>query len=178
MNNVLQKKSREMSYLLRHEPEDLKMDKNGYVLVTDLLKKLNISLQDLEEIISDNDKKRFAFNNSKDMVRASQGHSIKVDLQLTAERPPRSLYHGTTEENYPKIMKTGLDKVKRLQVHLSDDYDTAYSVGKRYSKNKEPLILEIDSAKMNTDGFKFFKSANGVWLADYIPAKYISIKVK
>lgn len=176
MNNVLQKKSREMSYLLRHEPEDLKMDKNGYVLVTDLLKKLKISLQDLEEIISENDKKRFAFNNSKDMVRASQGHSVKVDLQLKAERPPRSLYHGTTEENYPKIMKTGLDKVKRLQVHLSDDYDTAYSVGKRYSKNKEPLILEIDSAKMNTDGFKFFKSANGVWLTDYIPAKYISIK--
>ena len=95
MNITLQKKSREMSYLLRHEPEDLKMDKNGYVLVTDLLKKLNISLQDLEEIISENDKKRFSFNNSKDMVRASQGHSIEVDVQLKATRPPRTLYHGT-----------------------------------------------------------------------------------
>ena len=113
MNNVLQKKSREMSYLLRHEPEDLKMDKNGYVLVTDLLKKLNISLQDLEEIISENDKKRFAFNNSKDMVRASQGHSIKVDVQLKATRPPRVLYHGTTDENYPKIMKTGRNGISR-----------------------------------------------------------------
>jgi putative RNA 2'-phosphotransferase len=175
MNNILQKKSREMSYLLRHEPEDLKIDKNGYVLVTDLLKKLNISLQDLDEIVSDNDKKRFAFNTSKDMIRASQGHSIKVDLQLKATRPPRVLYHGTTDENYQKIKKTGIDKVKRLQVHLSDDYKTAYSVGKRYSKNKEPLILEIDSAKMNTDGFKFLKSANDVWMTDNVPAKYIRV---
>ena len=176
MNNVLQKKSREMSYLLRHEPEDLKMDKNGYVLVTDLLKKLNISLQDLEEIISENDKKRFAFNNSKDMVRASQGHSIKVDVQLKASRPPRVLYHGTTSESYEKIKKTGLDKMRRLHVHLTDDYKIAYSVGKRYSKYKEPIVLEIDSAKMNTDGFKFFKSENDVWLTDNVPAKYINIK--
>ena len=116
MKDILQKKSRKLSYLLRHDPEDLKIDKNGYVLVTDLLKKLNISLQDLEEIVSDNDKKRFAFNKLKNMLRASQGHSIKVDVELKTERPPRFLYHGTTYENYEKIMKSGLDKMRRLHV--------------------------------------------------------------
>ena len=166
-----------ITYILRHNPQDLAMDKNGYVSVTSLLDKVGITQAELDHIVDTNDKKRLAYKDSnKTMIRASQGHSVKIDLQLKAERPPRSLYHGTTDENYPKIMKTGLDKVKRLQVHLSDDYNTAYSVGKRYSKNKEPLILEIDSAKMNTDGFKFFKSANGVWMTDYVPAKYINIK--
>ena len=173
MNITLQKKSREMSNLLRHEPEDLKMDKNGYVLVTDLLKKLNISLQDLEEIISENDKKRFSFNNSKDMVRASQGHSIEVDVQLKATRPPRTLYHGTSAESYEKIKKTGLSKMNRLHVHLTDNKETAYKVGKRYSKDKQPIILEIDSAAMYTDGYKFYLSENGVWLTDNVPVKYI-----
>ena len=175
MKNYIQI-GKQITYLLRHNPEDLVMDKHGYVSVTSLLDKVGITQAELDHIVDTNDKKTLAYDESGKLIRASQGHSVKVDLQLTAERPPRSLYHGTTEENYPKIMKTGLDKVKRLQVHLSDDYKTAYSVGKRYSKNKEPLILEIDSAKMNTDGFKFFKSANGVWLADYVPAKYISIK--
>ena len=176
MKDILQKKSRKLSYLLRHDPEDLKIDKNGYVLVTDLLKKLNISLQDLEEIVSDNDKKRFAFNKLKNMLRASQGHSIKVDVELKTERPPRFLYHGTTYESYEKIMKSGLDKMRRLHVHLTDKKDVAYTVGKRYSKYKEPVILEIDSAAMYTDGYKFYKSENGVWLTDNVPSKYIEIK--
>lgn len=176
MNSILQNKSKKMSYLLRHDPEDLKMDKNGYVLVTDILKKLNISLQNLEEIISDNDKKRFAFNNSKDMVRASQGHSIDVDVQLKVSRPPRTLYHGTSPESFEKIKRSGgLDKMNRLHVHLTDNEDTAYKVGKRYSKYSEPIILKIDSAAMYTDGFDFYKSENDVWLTDNVPLKYIRL---
>lgn len=174
MNSTLQNKSKKMSYLLRHKPEDLKMDKNGYVLVTDLLKKLSISLQDLEEIISDNDKKRFSFNNSKDMVRASQGHSIKVDVELKVVRPPKILYHGTSPDSYEKIIKSkGLDKMRRLHVHLTDDKSIAFSVGKRYAKYKNPVILKINSAAMYADGFKFYLSENGVWLTDNVPLKYI-----
>ena len=174
MNDILQKKSRKLSYLLRHEPEDLKIDKNGYVLVIDLLKKLNMSLQDLEEIVADNDKKRFSFNNSKDMLRASQGHSINVDVGLKSVRPPRILYHGTSPSSYEKIIKSkGLDKMGRLHVHLTDDKSIAFSVGKRYSKYKSPIILEIDSKAMNADGFKFYLSENGVWLTDNVPLKYI-----
>lgn len=124
-------------------------------------------------------KKRLAYNEDKTKMRAAQGHSIKVDLQLKTERPPRALYHGTTDENYQKILKSGaLDKMTRQHLHLSHDYKTAYSVGKRYSKNKEPLILEIDSAAMYADGFKFYLSENGVWLIDSVPVKYIKIKEK
>lgn len=174
MNDILQKKSREMSYLLRHDPKDLKMDKNGYVLVSDILKKLNISLIELKEIVSENDKKRFAFDKSEIMIRASQGHSIKVDVQLKAVRPPRSLWHGTSLENYDIIMRTGgLSKMRRLHVHLTDSKKIAYDVGKRYSKREEPYIFEIDSVAMHADGYKFYLSENGVWLTDSVPVKYI-----
>ena len=162
-----------ITYLLRHKPEDLVMDKNGYVSVSSLLIKVDITQEELDYIVDTNDKKRLAYNFNKTMIRASQGHSIKVDVQLKEVRPPRVLYHGTTFESYEKIKKVGLDKMRRLHVHLSEDFKIAYTVGKRYSKYKEPIILEIDSAKMYTDGFKFYKSENGVWLTDNVPSKYI-----
>jgi putative RNA 2'-phosphotransferase len=176
MNKTIERKRKELSYILRHNPKGLNMDKNGYVLVTDLLKKLDISLQDLECIVSENDKKRFSFDSSKEKLRASQGHSIKVDVQLKATRPPRILYHGTSPNSYEKIIHSkGLDKMNRLHVHLTDSIDIAKSVGKRYSKRNKPVVLEINSAAMNTDGFKFFLSENGVWLTDNVPLKYIKI---
>jgi putative RNA 2'-phosphotransferase len=166
---------KQISYLLRHNPEDLVMDKHGYVNVESLLKKVGISQQDLDYIVDTNDKKRLAYDESHKKIRASQGHSIKVDVELKSERPPRILYHGTTEENYESIKKTGLTKMKRLYVHLADDKKVAYSVGKRYSKRKEPIILNIDAAAMYADGIKFYLSENNVWLTDNVPTKYISI---
>ena len=162
-----------ITYLLRHNPEDLMMDKNGYVSVTSLLNKVDITQSELDHIVDTNDKKRLAYNSDKTKIRASQGHSINVDVQLKSTIPPRTLYHGTTQENYEKIIKSGLSKMKRLHVHLTDDYDIAFSVGKRYSKYKEPIILKIDSASMYSDGYKFYKSENDVWLTDNVPAKYI-----
>lgn len=174
MDKISQKNSRKLSYLLRHDSEDLNMDKNGYILVADLLKKLNITQQDLEEIVAENDKKRFSFDISGLKLRASQGHSIKVDVELKITRPPKILYHGTSQDSYNKIIKSGgLSKMNRLHVHLTDNKDTAYKVGKRYSKYKEPNILEIDSAAMYTDGYIFYKSENDVWLTDNVPLKYI-----
>lgn len=163
-----------ITYLLRHNPEDLKMDKNGYVDVTSLLSKVHITQQELDYIVDTNDKKRLAYNQDKTKIRASQGHSIKVDVQLKSLVPPRTLYHGTSVESWEKIKKSGgLDKMNRLHVHLSSDKSVAYSVGKRYSKYKEPIILEIDSAAMYADGYKFYKSENNVWLTDNVPLKYI-----
>ena len=133
--------------------------------------------QELDYIVDTNDKKRLAYEDeSKTKIRASQGHSIKIDVGLKAERPPKVLYHGTTYESYQKIVKNGLDKMRRLHVHLTDNKDVAYTVGKRYSKYKEPIILEIDSAAMHTDGYKFYLSENGVWLTDNVPSKYLKIK--
>lgn len=165
---------KQISYLLRHNPEDLVMDKHGYVNVESLLKKVGISQQDLDYIVDTNDKKRLAYDESHKKIRASQGHSIKVDV-VKSERPPKVLYHGTTEENYESIKKNGLSKMKRLYVHLTDDKNIAYSVGKRYSKRKSPIILTINANNMHNDGFEFYLSENNVWLTDNVPTKYISI---
>lgn len=150
------------------------MDKYGYVNTLSLLNKLNITQEELDYIVDTNDKKRLSYNEDKSMIRASQGHSIKVDVQLKKSIPPRILYHGTSFESFEKIKKSGgLNKMKRLHVHLSEDKKVAYSVGKRYSKYKEPVILEINAAAMYADGYNFYKSDNGVWLTDNVPLKYI-----
>jgi len=173
MKNYIQI-GKKITYLLRHNPEDLVMNKNGYVSVSSLLNKVDITQQELDHIVDTNDKKRLAYNSDKTKIRASQGHSVDVDVELKSVRPPRVLYHGTSSDNYNKIVRgNGLNKMKRLHVHLTDDKNSAYSVGKRYSKYKEPIILEIDSASMYTDGYKFYLSANGVWLTDNVPLKYI-----
>ena len=167
---------KKVTYLLRHKPQDLVMNKHGYVETLSLLKKIGITQEELDFIVENNDKKRLAYNEDKSMVRASQGHSIKVDLELKMTRPPRVLYHGTSPDSYEKIIKgKGLDKMRRLHVHLTDSMEVAKSVGKRYSKHNKPIILEIDSAAMNTDGYKFYLSANDVWLTDNVPLKYIKI---
>ncbi len=170
MNSNLQSKSRKLSYLLRHNPEELSMDKNGYVLVLDILSKLDISLENLETIVEENDKKRFSFNKNRDSLRASQGHSVTVDLGLKSQVPPVVLYHGTVDSALKGIFKDGLKKVKRHAVHLSHETLTATKVG---SRRGDAIILEIDSKRMYADGIKFFKSENGVWLVDEVPSKYI-----
>lgn len=172
MNNYI-KIGKKITYLLRHNPEGLTMDKHGYVDVVPLLDKVDITQVELDHIVDTNNKKRLAYNSDKTKIRATQGHSVKVDVQLKEARPPRTLYHGTTPDNVSKIMKSGLDKMRRLHVHLSEDKNVAYDVGKRYSKYKDPIILEIDSAAMYADGHKFFLSENGVWLIDNVPSKYI-----
>ena len=170
MNSNLQSKSRKLSYLLRHNPEELSMDKNGYVLVLDILSKLDISLENLETIVEENDKKRFSFNKNRDSLRASQGHSVTVDLGLKSQVPPVVLYHGTVDSALKGIFKDGLKKVKRHAVHLSHETLTATKVG---SRRGDAIILEIDSKRMYADGIKFFKSENDVWLVDEVPSKYI-----
>jgi len=165
---------KKITYLLRHNPEDLVMDKNGYVDVLSLLNKVDITQQELDYIVDTNDKKRLSYNEDKTKIRATQGHSIKVDVELKKTRPPRVLYQGTSPENYKKILKGGgLKKMNRLHVHLSHEKDTATSVGKRHSKREKPIILEINSAAMYADGFDFYLSENGVWLTDNVPLKYI-----
>ena len=162
-----------ISYYLRHNPEDLQMDKNGWVSTNDLLSKLNISFDTLNHIVKTNNKKRFVFNSDKSKIRASQGHSINVNVELKEKTPPDKLYHGTKEHNLDSIMKNGLSKMKRNHVHLSDELETAKDVGDRY-KGKT-VILKVDSNKMFLDGNKFYLSENGVWLTDYVEPKYLEI---
>ena len=175
----MKKESRFLSLVLRHQPEKigLKLDKAGWTSVSDLLQKMKLSgseitLDDLKEIVETNDKKRFEFSKDLSKIRASQGHSVEVDLGLLSEIPPFTLYHGTSIDKVDSILKTGLQKRDRHHVHLSKDTITATSVGKRHGT---PVLLEISSREMFTDGYKFYISANGVWLTDEIPTKYIKI---
>ena len=163
---------KKLSYILRHNPqsEGLEMDKYGYVDTKSLIKALNITTEKLIEIVNKDNKQRYSFNSDKSKIRANQGHSIKVDLELTEKQPPDILYHGTVEKFIDSILEKGLIPKERNHVHLSKDIETAHIVGQRRG---DPIILEINSKKMYEDGFKFYESENKVWLTEKVPVKYI-----
>ena len=171
--------SKFLSKYLRHEPEalGLSLEPGGWVLVDDLLSgaaKIGfaISREELDRVVAESDKKRFAFDETGTRIRANQGHSTEVDLQLKESTPPDQLFHGTVERFLAAIMAEGLQKMARHDVHLSPDVQTASKVGERRGK---PVILLIDSAKMAAEGFKFRLSENGVWLTDHVPPQYIRL---
>ena len=168
--------SRKISYLLRHNPEDLNIDREGWVNTSDLLNKLNITITELDFIVNNNDKKRFGFNEDKSKIRARQGHSkdLNVNLTFNIVKNPKLYYHGTILENILLIEKNGLIPKSRTHVHLSKDVMTAINVGSRHNKNKSAVIvLEIDGWAMKRDGLSLYESENGVILADEVPSKYI-----
>ena len=126
----------------------------------------------LEQIVAADNKQRYSFNEDKTKIRANQGHSIPVDVELEALTPPDILYHGTAEKYVSSIETRGLIPKSRLYVHLSADFDTALNVGKRHGN---PIIYQVDANKMAQDGYTFYRSANGVWLTKEVPVKYLKI---
>ena len=178
MEKQLKHISKFMSLVLRHKPDEigLKLDEQGWAKVDELIAKMNIEGIRVDNgiintVVETNDKKRFAFNEDKTMIRASQGHSIEVELNLSEVIPPDILYHGTTEKYLDSIFKTGLQKQSRMHVHLSATIETAKAVGSRHGK---PVILTINAKAMHKAGIKFYLSENKVWLTDAIPLEYIS----
>lgn len=179
MNETEKKKiSKFLSLILRHQPETihLKLDENGWADVDELMaksakKNIYFTSEELDEVVETNNKQRFAFNEDKTKIRANQGHSIDVDLALTPQQPPEYLYHGTAEINIPSILEKGIEKRSRQHVHLSSDKETATKVGMRHGK---PVILTIRTGLMFREGIEFYLSENGVWLTDFVDAKYIS----
>ena len=170
--------SKFLSLVLRHQPETIaiSLDKNGWVSVDKLIQKSNAAgvkfdFAMLKHVVATNNKKRFSFNESLDKIRASQGHSVEVELGYESQMPPEILYHGTGINNVASIFLTGLEKRQRQHVHLSRDTETAIKVGIRHGK---PAIFEVYSLQMHIDGFKFFLSDNGVWLTDSVPSKYLN----
>lgn len=130
-----------------------------------------ITYDELVECVKTNDKKRFSFDETGDLIRANQGHSVEVDLQLEEREPPQILYHGTVERFLASIMAEGLKKGKRHHVHLSQDVETAHKVGARRGK---PMILKVDAGTMHAHGYQFFLSVNGVWLTEWVPANFLT----
>ena len=171
--------SKFLSLVLRHKPEviGINLDENGWVKVDELISKMNdygkkIDKKTLAMVVANNDKKRFSFNSNKTKIRASQGHSINIDLAYQASKPPEILYHGTGQKSVSSIMATGINKRNRQHVHLSSDTITATKVGQRHGK---VTILEIAAQEMFADGYEFYLSDNKVWLSDFVPTKYIKI---
>jgi putative RNA 2'-phosphotransferase len=163
---------------LRHAPHDLglTLQPGGWVPVDDLLSAARrngfpITYDDLVECVEINDKQRYSFDVSGELIRANQGHSVEVDLQREEQEPPETLYHGTVERFLPSILKDGLIRGKRHHVHLSKDVETATRVGARRGK---PVILMVNAGRMHRDGHRFLLSANGVWLTDAVPPSYLS----
>ena len=129
-----------------------------------------VTLDILKEVVATNDKQRFKFSDDYTKIRANQGHSIKVDVELKETEPPAILYHGTAARFIQSIKEGGLVAKGRLYVHLSADEETAVKVGRRHGS---PVVLTLNAAKMREDGFKFYLSENGVWLTESVPAEYI-----
>lgn len=169
--------SKFLSLVLRHQPETIgiQLDQNGWTDVTELIEKSNnygvkFDRETLNHIVDTNSKKRFAFNETLDKIRASQGHSIEIELGYTNQKPPEILYHGTGEKSVQSIIDTGLEKRSRQLVHLSNDIETAIKVGQRHGK---PFVFKVLAEQMYNDNFQFYISDNGVWLTDNVPTKYL-----
>ena len=175
----IKKLSKFLSLILRHKPKTIgiTLDEHGWADVEELLQKINktgrsIDLPLLERIVAENDKQRFSFSADKKRIRANQGHSVHVDVELKPVEPPAVLYHGTVEKNRASIEAKGLIKGNRLHVHLSENIETAIKVAaRRKGKN---IVYRVFAGEMYRDGFLFYRSVNGVWLTDRVPAKYLS----
>jgi putative RNA 2'-phosphotransferase len=170
--------SKLLSYVLRHRPDSigLALDAHGWAAVDELLARLAASGKPvdrtlLERVVAVNDKQRFAFNENRTRIRASQGHSIAVDLQLREAEPPAVLYHGTASRFLKSILAAGLRAGARHHVHLSADVRTAMRVGARHGF---PAVLVVDAARMRADGIVFYQSDNGVWLTGEVKPRYLS----
>ena len=170
--------SKLLSYVLRHRPDSigLALDVHGWAEVAELLARLDahgkrIDRVLLERVVAENDKQRFAFSEDGTRIRASQGHSIAVDLQLLEAEPPAVLYHGTASRFMKSILASGLRAGSRHHVHLSADMQTAARVGARHGF---PVVLAVDALRMRADGIAFYLSDNGVWLTGAVQPKYLS----
>ncbi|MFI6032071.1 RNA 2'-phosphotransferase [Amycolatopsis magusensis] len=169
----LVKLSKRLSKVLRHDPASvgLELDAAGWVAVDELLAAVRMTRAQLEEVVARNDKRRYAFDGSGTRIRANQGHSVAVELELPVADPPEFLYHGTIAASLPAIRAEGLRPMSRHAVHLSPDEETARRVGSRRGK---PVILRVAAQRMVAAGHVFHLSENGVWLTDAVPPEFLA----
>ena len=169
-----------LSLVLRHNPDaaGISLDEHGWADVQELLAGVRrsgrqINMETLERIVRENNKQRYSFNTDHTKIRANQGHSLQVDVELTAVQPPRYLYHGTAARFLPAIQQEGIKKMSRQYVHLSGDFQTALVVGRRHGS---PVVITINAEAMAHDGVAFYLSENGVWLCEYVSPEYFCVE--
>jgi len=170
--------SKFLSMILRHRPEEagIVLDKNGWVDVDELIRLcgenlgVNFTKEQLRQMMEENDKPRFSFNEDETKIKANYGHSVPVDLALEPANPPEILYHGTAIRFLDSIQKEGIMRRARNYVHLSADEEAALEVGSRHGK---PIVLNVYTGKMARDGFTFFKTNENTWLTEQVPKQYV-----
>lgn len=177
MDQQLKKISKYLSFLLRHKPDSigLKLDNQGWASIDELIElttDIKLSREIIEIVVETNDKQRFSISDTGTKIKANQGHSITIDLNLAPTEPPAYLHHGTASRFLESILEKGITKQQRHHVHLTESLAVAKAVGSRYGK---PVILCIDSQAMVKDGFDFFKTTNNVWLVDEVLPAYLKI---
>lgn len=177
MTSRLTSLSKFLSLVLRHKPEEigLELDSEGWARIEQLIDLANISgtpltLDTVLEIVATSDKKRFALSPDGKFIRASQGHSVAINLNLTTQEPPPTLFHGTATRFADSIQANGLLPGSRQHVHLSLTETTAIDVGSRHGK---PLVIVVSASEMHRDGYEFYLSDNGVWLTSHVPPCYL-----
>jgi putative RNA 2'-phosphotransferase len=170
--------SKLLSLALRHEPDalGLTLDERGWADVTTLLaglatKGIVLTEDDLEELVRASDKQRFALSPDGARIRANQGHSVAIDLDLPARAPPEFLFHGTVARFLEPIKREGLQRRARTHVHLSTDTKTAETVARR--RSGEVVILRVQAGAMHAAGHVFYLSENQVWLTDHVPPSFL-----
>lgn len=161
-------RSKQLAYILRHSTV---MDNLGWVAIDILCRHYGYTIVELETIVAKDNKGRFLFSDDKTAVRALYGHSVKIELNLSPSTPPAVLYHGTAKKNIDLIYAEGIRPMSRNKVHLSSTIETAKLVGQRHGI---PIILEINTYAMATDGHSLYQLNNDIWQTDYIPTKYIT----
>jgi putative RNA 2'-phosphotransferase len=179
MHPPLVRASKFLSLVLRHDPGKigLALDAAGWAEVDELIAAaaragVDLDRETLARVVAENDKQRFALSPDGRRIRANQGHSVTVDLGLEPRTPPELLFHGTASRFVDSIRASGLHAASRAHVHLSADPETARTVGQRHGS---PVVLTVAAGRMHRDGRLFFRSANGVWLTDAVPAEYIEL---
>jgi putative RNA 2'-phosphotransferase len=173
--DVKVKVSKYISYLLRHNPEDLVIDEEGFVVFDALFSKVRLRFPMVDkalvtEIVNKSERRRFEIRDEK--IRALYGHTIKVSMKLQEDNQTRLLYHGTTPQAANEILEKGLQPMKRRWVHLSPTEEIAYEVGKR--RTDSPVVLVIDASEARRHGLRFYKATDKVYVCKYVPAKYIT----
>jgi putative RNA 2'-phosphotransferase len=170
--------SKFLSLALRHRPEaiGLALDENGWANIGELIRLSNargrnLSRELVERVVATNEKQRFTISPDGERIRAAQGHSVQIDLELAPCQPPELLFHGTAARFLASIRKEGLRRGKRLHVHLSKDEATAQAVGARHG---EPVVLTVAARAMHQNGYLFYLSENGVWLTEHVPPQFLS----
>lgn len=177
----LKKTSVFISLILRHKPDviGISLDEHGWANVQELINGINktgkysIDMPMLEEIVRNDNKQRYSFNEDTSKIRANQGHSINVDVELKKTVPPEVLHHGTGEKYVESINAEGLKPKSRLYVHLSKDVETAVTVGSRHGKS---VVYTVASGEMHRQGYTFYLSENGVWLTKNVPVDFMKIE--